>query len=148
MRRSYYQGRFKPKNIEKYMGDVNNIIYRSSWELKFMNYCDLNPNVLKYASEEIVIPYRSPLDGNIHRYFVDFYVKMKNKDGVVEEFLIEIKPNKQLTPPKKPAKRMTKSYVHELSEYVKNEAKWNAARKFCKERNLEFKILTEKELYL
>lgn len=148
MRRSYYQGRFKPKNIEKYMGDVNNIIYRSSWELKFMNYCDLNPNVLKYASEEIVIPYRSPLDGNIHRYFVDFYVKMKNKDGVVEEFLIEIKPNKQLTPPKKPTKRMTKSYVHELSEYVKNEAKWNAAKQFCKERNLEFKILTEKELYL
>ena len=84
----YYQGKFSPKNYKKYKGDPTNIIYRSSWELTFMKYCDSNPNVLEWGSEEIVIPYKSPLDNRYHRYFVDFYIKVKEKTGVVKKYLI------------------------------------------------------------
>lgn len=147
MRKSYYQGRYSPKNREKYIGDHTNIIYRSSWELKFMSYCDLNPNVIKYSSEEVVIPYHSPLDGKTHRYFVDFYVRMKDKDGVIRDYLIEIKPKRYLNPPKKTTRKSSKTYANEMSEFVKNQAKWEAAEKFCKSKNLTFKILTEEHLF-
>jgi hypothetical protein len=147
MRKSYYQGKYRPKNTEKYIGDYTNVIYRSSWELKFMSYCDLNPNVLKYSSEEVVIPYKSPLDGKVHRYFVDFYVRMRDKDGEIRDYLIEIKPKRFLVPPKKTAKKSTKTYANEMSEFVKNQAKWEAAKKFCNSKQLTFKILTEENLF-
>ena len=95
------KGKFTPKNIRKYKGDYRNIIYRSSWELKFMKYCDTTPSVLEWVSEEIVVPYRSPLDNKIHRYFVDFYAKIQEADGTITTYLIEIKPSKQTVPPKK-----------------------------------------------
>lgn len=139
------KGKFVPKNIRKYKGDYRNIIYRSSWELKFMKYCDTRPNVLEWASEECVIPYRSPLDNKIHRYFVDFYAKIQESDGTITKYLIEIKPSKQTVPPKKP-QRQTKSYIYEVTEYVKNQAKWKAAKEFCDDRMWKFKILTESEL--
>lgn len=139
------KGKYSPTNVHKYKGNPKNIIYRSSWELKFMKYCDTRPNVLEWGSEEIVIPYRSPLDNRIHRYFVDFYVKIQDSNGNITKYLIEIKPSKQTVPPKKP-QRQTKSYIYEVTEYVKNQAKWKAAKEFCDDRMWKFKILTESEL--
>jgi len=140
-----YRGKFQPSYPKKYKGDVRNIIYRSLWERKFMVYCDLNENILEWGSEEIALPYRSPIDNRIHRYFPDFYIKYKNKSGKIVKSLIEVKPLKQTTPPSKP-QRQTKGYLFEAYEYAKNQAKWEAAREFCKDRMWEFKVLTEKEL--
>ena len=140
-----YSGRFKPSNPQKYKGDPTNIIYRSLWERKFMVYCDRNQNILEWGSEEIALPYRSPVDNRIHRYFPDFYIKVKESTGQIKKMLIEIKPKKQTTPPKQP-KRKTKGYIYEAYEYAKNQAKWKAAEEFCRDRRWEFKVLTEKEL--
>jgi hypothetical protein len=140
-----YSGKFRPSNTQKYRGDHRNIIYRSLWERKFMVYCDKNENILEWGSEEIVIPYRSPLDNRIHRYFPDFYIKVKNLSGEVKKYIIEVKPQKQCTPPT-PQSKKTKKYIREVTEYAKNQAKWEAAREFCADRRLEFKILTENEL--
>lgn len=139
------KGRYSPRNIRKYKGDYRNIIYRSSWELKFMKYCDLNENILEWGSEEIVIPYRSPLDNRIHRYFVDFYVKVLDINKQTKKYLIEVKPKKQTKPPAKP-KRQTKRYISEVTEYAKNQAKWKAATEFCEDRQWNFMIITEDEL--
>ena len=110
-----------------------------------MVYCDLNENILEWGSEEIAIPYRSPIDNKVHRYFPDFYVKLKETTGKIKKYIIEVKPKKQLTPPKKP-KRQTKGYLYETYEYARNQAKWKAAREFCADRNFEFKIMTEDNL--
>ena len=139
------KGRYIPRNIRKYRGDYKNIIYRSSWELKFMKYCDLNDSILEWGSEEVVIPYRSPLDNRIHRYFVDFYIKVEDMNGQIKKYLIEVKPKKQTTPPPKP-KRQTKRYISEVTEYAKNQAKWKAATEFCEDRQWKFMIITEDEL--
>lgn len=139
------KGRYIPRNIRKYRGDYKNIIYRSSWELKFMKYCDLNDSILEWGSEEIVIPYRSPLDNRIHRYFVDFYIKVEDMNGQIKKYLIEVKPKRQTTPPPKP-KRQTKRYISEVTEYAKNQAKWKAATEFCEDRQWSFMIITEDEL--
>lgn len=139
-----YSGKFVPKNTKKYKGNPMNIYYRSLWELKFMKWCDLNPNILEWGSEEYVIPYKSPLDGKYHRYFVDFYVKVRTKAGD-KKYLIEIKPEKQTKEPKV-QQRKTKKYLTEVSTYIKNQAKWSAAKEYCADRQMEFLILTEKEL--
>ena len=139
------KGRFTPRNIRKYRGDYRNIIFRSSWELKFMKYCDTNPNILEWGSEEVVIPYRSPLDNRVHRYFPDFYMKIQESNGTTKRYLIEVKPKKQTKPPAK-QKRRTKKYIYEVTEYAKNQAKWEAANQFCLDRRWQFKIITEDEL--
>jgi len=141
-----YKGKYQPKNTKKYVGNPSNIIYRSLWERKFMIYCDTNENILEWGSEELVIPYRSPVDGKIHRYFPDFYIKVKEPDGNIKKYLIEIKPHKQTMPPKKP-QRQTKGYIYEAYEYAKNQSKWEAAKEYCKDRQWEFKVITEKELF-
>ena len=140
-----YKGKFSPRNRKKYKGNASDIIYRSLWELKFMTYCDSNKNIITWSSEEIVIPYRSPIDNRIHRYFPDFYIKYKNTEGKVLEKVIEVKPAKEVKEPKK-QKARTKKYVTEVMKYAKNYAKWEAAEDFCKDRRWEFQILTEKEL--
>ena len=140
-----YKGKYKPRLPKKYKGDPTNIIYRSLWERKFMQYCDSNANVLEWNSEEIALPYRSPVDNRVHRYFPDFYVKLKENGGKIKRMLIEVKPLKQTMKPKKP-KRKTKGYIYEVYEYAKNQAKWEAATEFCDDRKWEFKVLTEKEL--
>ena len=140
-----YKGKFRPSKPKKYKGDPTNIVYRSLWELKFMRYCDSNNSIVKWSSEEIVIPYRSPLDNRFHRYFPDFYLKYKDNSGKVIEKVIEIKPAKQVQEPKI-QKRRTKRYVTEVVNYAKNQAKWEAAEEFCKDRRWQFQILTEKEL--
>ena len=141
-----YKGKYQPKNPQKYVGNPSNIIYRSLWERKFMIYCDTNENILEWGSEELVIPYRSPVDGKIHRYFPDFYIKVKEPDGNIKKYLIEIKPHKQTIPPKKP-QRQAKEYIYEAYEYAKNQSKWEAAKEYCKDRQWEFKVITEKELF-
>lgn len=140
-----YQGYFKPRNPDKYKGDPTNIIYRSSWELKLMMYLDSHKSVLKWSSEEIAIPYISPIDGKVHRYFPDFLVTKINKEGKKETVLIEVKPFEQTKPPKKKEK-LTKRYITEVKTWGINEAKWKAAKEYCKDRGWGFHIFTEKEL--
>jgi len=144
-KKEFLQGKYRPINPQKYKGDVTNIIYRSSWERKFLQYCDMNENILEYSSEEIALPYRSPIDNKIHRYFPDFYIKVKESSGQIKKYIIEIKPKKQTIEPEV-KKRKTKSYIYEVYEYAKNQAKWKAAKEFCKDRLWEFKVLTEEDL--
>ena len=144
-----YKGKFKPKNISKYKGDPSGIIYRSSWELRFMKYLDTTPSILKWSSEEITIPYLSPVDGRRHRYFPDFWVRVKTSGGEIKESLIEVKPKAQTQPPKGgPPKdaRKKRRYISEVKTWGVNEAKWKAATAYCGKRNWTFKILTEKDL--
>lgn len=141
-----YSGKFRPSNHLKYKGDTSNIVYRSLWELKFMNYCDKNENILEWGSEELWIPYVSPKDNRVHRYFPDFYIKYKNRHGNIQKSLIEIKPLKQTKKPNMNPKRKTKGWLNEIVTYGVNQAKWKAAEEFCEDRLWDFKILTEKEL--
>lgn len=140
-----YKGTFKPTYYQKYIGDCKNIIYRSLWELKFMNYCDTNENIIKWSSEEIWIPYISPIDNRCHKYFPDFYIKYKNSDNIIKESLIEIKPKRQVAGPKT-AKKMNQKQLTEMKEFAKNQAKWSAAEEFCEDRRWTFQILTEDNL--
>ena len=141
----YYKGKYRPKFFSKYKGDPTNIVYRSLWELKFMKYCDSNRNELKWGSEILALPYRSPIDNRVHRYFPDFYIKVRESNGKIREYIIEIKPKKQCMEPK-PQKRKTKGHIYEVYEYAKNQAKWKVAKEFCIDRGMEFKIITEDEL--
>ena len=144
-----YKGKFKPKNRAKYKGDHTAITYRSLWELRFMRYLDTTPSVLKWSSEEIVIPYRSPIDGRRHRYFPDFWVKVKTSEGLVKESLIEVKPKAQCSPPKgAPPKDRRKRgrFIREVKTWGINEAKWKAAKAYCNDRKWGWKILTEDDL--
>lgn len=140
-----YKGIYKPSHPEKYIGDYKNIIYRSLWERKFMTYCDLNENILKWASEELWVPYVSPLDNRVHKYFPDFYIKYKDSSGNIKESLIEVKPKRQVEGPK-PKKRMSQKQLYEIKEFAKNQAKWKAAKEFCEDRRWQFQILTEDNL--
>jgi hypothetical protein len=141
-----YKGTFKPKNPKKYKGDPTNIIYRSRWESFFMSKLDLNDSVITWASEEIIIPYRSSLDGRIHRYFPDFYVKSKNPNGTISEMIIEIKPLKETQEPKQGKSR--NRYLTEVKTYIINKNKWDYARAYCANKGWEFIIVTEKDLGL
>ena len=140
-----YRGRYIPTYPKKYKGDPSNIIYRSLWERKFMVYCDRNDRILEWGSEEFFIPYRSPLDGKIHRYFPDYYVKVKTKQNTIKKWVVEVKPKAQTRPPRTP-KRKTKKYITEVRNYAINDAKWKNAIEYCKDRNMEFIIITEDEL--
>lgn len=142
-----YKGRYRVKTPSKYRGDINAVVYRSLWELRFMKWCDDTDSVLEWGSETVVIPYISPLDRRVHRYFVDFFIKVKNKDNEVQKYLIEIKPEKFTKPPDIPKKK-TKKFIDEVLQYGINDAKWKAAFEYCKDRNLKFMILTEKDLGL
>ncbi len=140
-----YKGRFRPKNSKKYKGDPTKVYYRSLWERRFMHYCDTTPSILEWNSEEIVIPYVSPLDNKVHRYFPDFYIKVRNVSGTVRREIIEVKPKRQCEPPKVP-KRKTKKYLREVATYGVNQAKFKAAEEYCKNRKYNFRILTEEHL--
>lgn len=140
-----YSGRFFPKNPKKYAGDVTSIWYRSLWERKAMNWFDLNENVLEWSSEELIIPYLSPIDNKYHRYFPDFVAKIRSRDGSIQKFVIEVKPEKQTKPPPK-AKKVTKRVITEIATWGINEAKWKAATELCLDRGWSFKLITEKEL--
>ena len=141
-----YKGRYVPQNPKKYRGDPTKIYYRSLWERKFMKFCDFAENIVEWSSEEIQIPYFSSIDKKYHRYFVDFWVKIKDRNGNTVCKLIEIKPHKQTQQPKARTKK-SKSYLNEVKNWVINNHKWSAASEYCKSRNWEFLILTEKHLF-
>lgn len=142
-----YKGKFKPKNPSKYKGDASNIVYRSLWELRFMRHLDQHASIVEWSSEEIIIPYISPVDKRVHRYFPDFWVKMLTVEGTINTVIIEIKPAAQTKIPQKPDK-MTRRFINEARTYSVNQAKWKAAREFCEDRRWGFRVLTEKDLGL
>jgi len=145
MYKETYKGRYRILNTAKYKGDISNVVYRSSWELKFMKWCDTNSSILEWGSETMIIPYRSPVDNKVHRYFVDFYIKVKEKTGTVSKYLIEIKPEKFTKPPAIP-KKQSKKFIEEVFTYGVNQSKWKAASAFCEDQGWKFLVLTEKEL--
>lgn len=140
-----YKGRFRPTNPGKYKGDITNIVYRSLWELRFMKWCDTTSSVEEWGSEIVVVPYISPVDKKVHRYFVDFYIKVRDRNNVLQKYLVEIKPEKFTKPPQIPKKK-TKNFIDEVFQYGVNDAKWKAAFEYCEDRNMKFIILTEKDL--
>ena len=139
-----YKGRFRPKNPQKYKGDAENVIYRSTWELRVMKYLDENSAVIWWASEEIAIPYVSPIDNKVHRYFPDFIVRMRRRDGSEKTSMLEVKPYKQTQQPTR--RRKTQVFITEMATYAVNQAKWKAADLFCLEHGWQFQLITEKEL--
>lgn len=146
MATNYRQGFFKPTNPQKYRGDATNIVFRSGWEKRVMDWCDTNKNVLEWSSEEIVIPYRSPVDNKLHRYFTDFYVVVQDANGNRQTMILEVKPKAQTQEPKQP-QRKTKRYINEVFTWGVNQAKWKAAEEFCKDRGWQFRLITEADLF-
>jgi len=140
-----YSGLFKPRNPQKYIGNPANIQYRSSWECKVMSWLDNNPDILSWASEELIVPYISPVDNRLHRYFPDFLVKVRTKDGKLKTLMIEVKPKYQTEMPT-PKKRITEQYKNEVKTYAINQAKWKAANEYCLDKGWEFRVLTEEQL--
>ncbi len=140
-----YKSKYKPSNPKKYKGNPNNIICRSNWERTFCRYCDMNESVISWASEEFSIPYVSPIDHKVHRYFPDYLIEVK-EGSRIKKYIIEVKPKKQTKPPGKRS-RVTPSYINECKTYEVNKAKWKSAKEFCLDNGLEFKIITEEELY-
>ena len=144
--RKRYKGRFKIKNPKKYKGNPTNIIYRSLMELRFMKWCDTSEKILTWNSEEVIIPYISPIDNKRHRYFPDFLIQTEK--GWT---LIEVKPQVQTKPPKKLIMenltlKKKRRYVNAVQTWLVNEAKWKAAEQICKKKGWKFQIMTEKQL--
>ena len=138
-----YKGRYFPINPKKYRGNPSQIIYRSLWERKVMVYCDKNDAIIEWGSEEVIVPYLSPMDGKIHRYFPDFYMKVRQADGSTKKFIIEVKPKSQCKQPVKNPKRRTTKWFNEVKTFAINQAKWKSAKEFCEDKCMEFKIFTE-----
>ena len=136
---------YKPSNPKKYKGNANNIICRSTWERKFCKWCDLTENILEWGSEEFFIPYISPVDKRVHRYFPDFIIKVKESTGNLKTYVIEVKPKRETITPV-PGKKQRKTLIRESMTYAVNQAKWKSAREWCADRMIEFKIITEDEL--
>jgi len=137
-----YKGRYKPTYTDKYAGDANNVVYRSMWERHVMKWCDENPNVIKWVSEEVVVPYLCETDGRMHRYFIDFAIQYR--DG--RQILVEVKPHKETLRPAKKQGKTRKTLLNESLTYVKNQSKWKAATEYALDRGWHFEIWTEKEL--
>jgi len=136
-----YSGKYRIKNMSKYSGDPDKVTYRSSWEKACFIWCDNNPNIKSWSSEEVVVPYKWDIDKKMHRYFVDLKIVFNDN----KTLLIEIKPNKETTPPKRPDK--SKRYINEAMTYVKNMNKWDAANSYAKDRGWDFQIWTEETLH-
>jgi hypothetical protein len=136
----YHQGKFHPQNPEKYKGDTRNIVYRSSWEVTFMRWCDRNPGILEWGSEEFFIPYFDPTTNKVRRYFPDFFIKVQENAGNIKKYIIEVKPKKQTMLKENASKK-------EKLTWIVNVAKWKAAELYCQKHNFVFKLLTEKELF-
>lgn len=146
MARNYIQGRFTPQNPEKYVGDVNNICFRSSWELKLFRWCDTQKNVIKWNSEELVIPYFSRADNKMRRYFTDLVIQVKTTEGKLETIIVEVKPEAQTKPPERKRGKRKSTLLEETYTYMVNQDKWAAADEYARKRGMRFMVLTEKEL--
>ena len=144
------QGYFRPTNVDKYLGDPTKIIFRSSWEFKFLKWCDLSPTVIKYSSEPVGILYYNPLDKRGHTYYIDFFIISKDNDGKEQQWLIEVKPNKYINPPVAPERmtnKQTANYVYAAKQYIVNQAKFEAAREYAAQKGVKFGIITENFLF-
>ena len=137
----WMQGVYTPNHPEKYVGNVKEIIYRSSWEQSFNKFLDNNPNVLKWSSEELAIPYKHPFKGKMVRYYPDYWIEYRTKGGIVKREIIEVKPANQVNRPKGGNK-------YDKMRWIVNMEKWKAAKMFCDRNNIEFRILTEQSLFL
>lgn len=145
----YRQGVFTPKNPEKYVGNVNQIIYRSGLERRYMYFFDNNPFIKSWCSEEVVVKYLFDGDGRYHRYYPDFIIEMETTSGKTKRVMIEIKPFSETQPPKMGKRKTPKAlsnYRYQVEMFVKNQNKWEAARSYCQRNNMEFMILTEQDL--
>ena len=138
----FKQGYYRLHHPEKYVGDPSKVIFRSSWEQSMCRFLDHNPNILRWSSEEIYIPYIKPTDGKVHRYFPDYWVEYKDRYGQIVQEILEVKPNDQVHPNQK--KRLTE---YDKITYAINVSKWKAATDFCKKRKIKFRILTEKQMF-
>ncbi len=145
MSTNWLQNYFIPKNPQKYVGDLREIIYRSSWEKRLFEFCDNNSNILKWSSEPFAIKYWDESSLKTRRYFPDAYIEVVDTYGIIKKYLVEVKPYKQTVEPKK-GKKKQKTYLNECLVYTKNQSKWKFAREFCERNGLDFMILTEKEL--
>lgn len=133
-------GRFIPKNPQKYVGNANNIMWRSTWELQFFKWLDQNPAVLRWGSEEIAIPYISPLDMRQHRYFPDIIILYKHKDGTIRKEIVEVKPYSQTV-------ATPRSSDRDKMALVVNQAKWKAAAIYAESQGAKFRVITEKTMF-
>lgn len=143
MARRYHQGLYTPKHPEKYVGDTTKVRYMSSWELHLHEFFDNNPNVIRWSSEELAIPYVKPTDGKIHRYFPDYWVEFLNKDGKIVQEIIEVKPQQQTKVPRANSKQK----LAETVQLAINISKWKSAQEWCKQRNIKFRIVTETTIF-
>lgn len=146
MSQKYYQGLFRCRNPQKYIGDPTNICMRSGWEFRLASYLDQHPAVIQWGSEEFMIPYVKPTDNRVHRYFPDFWAKIKDKEGKIITYLIEVKPYKQSVPPIITPRKRKQTILEEQTTFLVNQAKWNAAKQYCEKRGWKFIVITEREL--
>ena len=145
-----YKGKYVVHHKAKYVGDLENVVYRSKWELDVMKYLDKTPSVLKWASEPFPIQYYNPIKQRPARYFPDFYVESQRPDGTVSRIIIEVKPLKQTKQPRKSKTTTGKSkrrFLRETATFAVNQSKWKAATAFCEDQGWSFKLLTEREIY-
>lgn len=146
-----HQGTYKLQNVSKYIGDPTEVFYRSSWELKFMKYCDLTPGVMKWGAEVFKIPYVDRL-GHNHNYIPDFYLETRNVNNseMMNRFLVEIKPEKETIEPVIPvgniSEKQLKRLEWEITMWQKNKHKWAYATEWCKSRDIKFWIVNESNL--
>lgn len=143
---NYVQGFYNVQRPEKYVGDVNNVVFRSSWERKMFIWCENNPSVLKWGSEIAPIVYWSEVDQKQRRYFPDIWLIMKDRDGGKQKVIVEIKPHKETIPPPKPKNNGPKTkakYLNEAIKYQRNTDKWKAAEAFAKKYGMKFVIMDE-----
>jgi len=143
-----YKGKYIVENKEKYLNDKSPI-YRSSWEAKVCKFFDMSDSILKWSYESVVIPYVNAIDGKTHRYYPDFYIEKKNKNGTISKVIVEVKPKKQTIPPKEPKTNNWKSkrqYMYEAEMFIVNQCKWKAASAYCDKYGYEFQIITEDDI--
>lgn len=147
MSKTFRQGYYHLQHPEKYLGNPNNVVYRSSWELRMHRFLDNNTQILRWSSEELKIPYVSPIDGRVHHYFPDYYVEYINRHGEVIQEIIEVKPAAQTTAPKSSRGKSRKTLLYEQQTYAVNQAKWKYAMDWCEKRGLKFRVMTENSLF-
>lgn len=147
MAKTFRQGKYHVLHPEKYAGDPNKVVYRSSWELRMNRFLDNNSQILRWNSECIKIPYLHPLDGRVHHYYPDYYIEYINKDGEVVQEMIEVKPFNQTSAPKKSKGKSNKTMLYEQQTWAVNEAKWKYAMAWCEKRGIRFRVLSERSLF-
>lgn len=148
--RRFKQGYYTLVNPEKYIGDPTKVRYMSSWELETHKFFDCNPNILKWSSEEIAIPYMKPTDNKMHRYYPDYFIQYRTRTGEIKWELLEVKPAAQT---KVSRSRNPQTKLYENLTYAVNASKWQAAQLWCEQqsqlsgKNISFRVVTERSIF-